>query len=180
MQEYLKSGRSLHFAQQQDEFLNKKYSEFDPASFLNNFDALPDKNLRFKTESISLLTKQADQKKEMQKITDPKILVLPKINSKFIRDEAVEEVYFLPETKQNYSKANRLILSNNMLQPSTYRISKSSRNLNQLQAKKKRVEFNTALEIVDFEGRVSTEIISPEQQAFKKSARFSRLKTLEC
>ncbi|CAD8070437.1 unnamed protein product [Paramecium primaurelia] len=184
MQEYHKPARSLHFAQQKAEFLfksNKRYPEFDPACFLNDFDAIPDQNLRFKSENISLLTKQTDQKKEMQKVPDTKIPVLPKINQKFIRDQdVVEEVYYLPESKQKQLQKNRLILSNNMLQPSLDRISKSSRDLDQLQAKKKRVEFNTALEIVDFEGRVSTEIINPEQQTITKQKRFSRLKTLEC
>ncbi|CAD8185896.1 unnamed protein product [Paramecium pentaurelia] len=183
MHSYLKPARSLHLASQKDEFKyksNQRDLDFDPASFLNNFDAIPDQNLRFKSESISLLTKQTEQKREMQKTQHTKFLVLPKINSKFVRDNAVEEVYFLPETKQKYQHTNRLIHSNTILQPSIDKDRKSSKDLDLLYAKKKKVEFNTALEIVDFEGRVSTEIIHPEQQLMSRQKRFSRLKTLEC
>ncbi|CAK69257.1 unnamed protein product (macronuclear) [Paramecium tetraurelia] len=184
MHPYLKPARSLHLASQKDELKSKSNQrdiDFDPASFLNNFDALPDYNLRFKSESISLLTKQTEQKREMQKTQHTKFLVLPKINSKFVRDNAVEDVYFFPETKQKYQHQSRILHSNTVLQPSSIdKSSKSFKDLEQLQAKKKKVEFNTALEIVDIEGRVSTEIIHPEQQTMPRQKRFSRLKTLEC
>ncbi|CAD8128005.1 unnamed protein product [Paramecium sonneborni] len=183
MQQYLKPARSLHFQLKKEEIKlnsNKQDPQIDPASFLNNFDALPDQNQRFKSESIFLVTKQTDQKKEMQKTQHTKFLVLPKIDSKFIRESAVEDVYFLPETKQKYQQPNRLIHSNTILQPLIDRPSKSSKDLDQIQGKKKKVEFNTALEIVDFQGRVSTEIINPGQQIITRQKRFSRLKTLEC
>ncbi|CAD8127221.1 unnamed protein product [Paramecium sonneborni] len=183
MQQYLKPTMSLYLQLQKDEIkLNTNIQDIklDPANFLNNFDALPDQNLRFKSKSMFLQSKQTDQKKEMQKTKHTKFLVLPKIDSKFMLDPANERVYFLPETKQKYEYTNRLINSNIILQPLFDGPSKSSKDHNQLQAKKKKVKFNIALEIVDLEGRVSTEIINPEQKIITRQKRFSRLKTLEC